>query len=146
MDDIRITQPLASTSSEGPVTSISVALGSTQLSQDTLVINLVSSGPCRACGGVGGDSSTVDLSLLADAIVQRLRQRSVNPRESIGPACSLAFPASVWPLPFLNRKVFQRSLRLKAGKKYAVKRGASRWGLQLVVSFLAKLNGTLYSV
>lgn len=92
MDDIRIAQPLESTSSDGPVTSISVALGSTQLSQDTLVVNLVSRGLCQACGSVGGDSSSVDLSLLADAIVERLRQRSTQPTRAYWPRVLTRFP------------------------------------------------------
>ncbi|KAK4704244.1 hypothetical protein P7C70_g1957, partial [Phenoliferia sp. Uapishka_3] len=62
-------QPHASTSANA---AISVCIASTQLPQDTLVVNLVVGGTCTSCQTQAASVNALDISLLADAIVQKL--------------------------------------------------------------------------
>lgn len=75
MDDIGVpTNPRASSSAPTPgrPTSVSISLGQTRLPQDTLIVQLAVESACSNCAGPG--DAGVDLSALADMIVERLQR------------------------------------------------------------------------
>lgn len=74
--DVDVSAQAPASTSAAAGASFSISLGSTQLPQDTLVINLAVGGSCATCQVHEASSSALDLSLLADAIVERLRRSS----------------------------------------------------------------------